>query len=66
MKVSDNAVVAMLVGAVASYMAVEYVGAKRREFLEWRVKWIASILKTPGKREYLRDQMMREEFTNAG
>lgn len=61
-KLSDNAVVASLIGAVAAYMAVEYLSTKQREFAAWRARWMASILCIPGKREFLRAQMMSEEF----
>ena len=57
----------VMVGALVSYAfleaAIAYTRERREQFLSWREKFVEPFVRHPGRREWLRETLMREEMT---
>lgn len=62
MRTSDR-FVSFMVAATFAYLGVEYLIQKRERFAAWRAEFTAPFEKHPGRREFLRDLLTREEMT---
>ncbi len=63
----DNRFVAFLVAATFAYVLMEATVRtlieKRARFMEWRTAFVGQFERHPGRREWLRDTLRREEQT---
>lgn len=57
----------VVVGALVSYAlletAIAYVRERREQFVAWRDKYVEPFLQHPGRREWLKETLEREEMT---
>lgn len=56
----------VVVGALVSYAFLEatiaYVTERREQFNAWRDKFVEPFMRHPGRREWLRETLVREEM----
>lgn len=56
----------VVVGALVSYALLEatiaYAKERREQFLAWRDRFIEPFERNPGRREWLRETLVREEM----
>lgn len=56
----------VIVGALVSYAfleaAIAYTKERREQFLAWRDQFTEPFARHPGRREWLRETLMREEM----
>lgn len=56
----------VMVGALVSYAFLEtfiaYARERREQFTAWRDKFVEPFVRHPGRREWLRDTLVREEM----
>lgn len=52
----------IFVGMTFAYIGVEYLVERHNAFIEWRASFLAPFAKHPGRREFLHDTLIREEF----
>lgn len=67
MNTRSDRFLSVLVGAMVSYAfleaAVAYVRERREQFEAWRDKFVEPFMRHPGRREWLRETLVREEMT---
>lgn len=63
MKQSTDRLTAVVVAAMFGYIVIEYVAARMEAFDEWYKGFVAPFIRHPGRREFLRETLMREEMT---
>lgn len=59
---TDNRLVYVIVAVMFTYIGIEYILERRAAFLNWRSEFMAPFIKHPGRREFLHDVLVREEF----
>lgn len=63
----SNRFLSVIVGALVSYAFLEagiaYTRERRERFIAWRDKYVEPFIRHPGRREWLRETLMREEMT---
>jgi molybdopterin biosynthesis enzyme len=53
---------ALMVGYVIVETIIKERHATAERFTKWRNGWLAPFLRTPGRREFLRESLIREEM----
>lgn len=59
----ETRLVGVLVAATFGYVFIEYLVKRAADFKAWRSEFIAPFLRHPGRRDFLRETLMREEMT---
>jgi len=54
---------ALVVGYVIVDTIIKERHAAAKRLVTWRDSWLAPFLRTPGRREFLRETLIREEMT---
>lgn len=59
----DTRLVGVIVAATFGYVLMEALIRRAATFNAWRRDYLAPFLQHPGRREFLRDALIREEMT---
>lgn len=59
----ETRLVGVMVAATFGYVLMEYLIKRATDFNAWRSEFVAPFLRHPGRRDFLRETLMREEMT---